>query len=206
MTKLLTFTVENYNNESISLFQLSIYFKILFSSGPDLGPDHTISFINFLSYNKIAHCVIRYCIWPTSILNWWQCKQQFIMRNCRFNLITQTAEPELNWMVFLFFLLADGSIVFVIFVDRNRSGGFAHRSPGQKLHCWMQVQGDWRQRRTDLSELHNKQPHRTVNIHWTFASKDTVSRPAHLCHRKKYLMESTRKLIFSGQKPCTRII
>ena len=156
VTKLLTFTVENYNNESISLFQLSIYFKILFSSGPDLGPDHTISFINFLSYNKIAHCVIRYCILPTSILNWWQCKQQFIMRNCRFNLITQTAEPELNWMVFLFFLLADGSIVFVIFVDRNRSGGFAHRSPGQKLHCWMQVQGDWRQRRTDLSELHNK--------------------------------------------------
>ena len=55
VTKLLTFTVENYNNESISLFQLSIYFKILFSSGPDLGPDKTISFINFLSYNKIAH-------------------------------------------------------------------------------------------------------------------------------------------------------
>ena len=55
VTKLLTFTVENYNNESISFFQLSVYFKILFSSGPDLGPDKTISFINFLSYNKIAH-------------------------------------------------------------------------------------------------------------------------------------------------------
>ena len=96
VTKLLTFTVENYNNESISFFQLSVYFKILFSSGPDLGPDKTISFINFLSYNKIAHWVIRYCICPTSILNWWQCKQQYIMRNCRFNLITQTAEPELS--------------------------------------------------------------------------------------------------------------
>ena len=55
VTKLLTFTVENHSNESISFFQLSVYFKILFSSGPDLGPDKTISFIIFLSYNKIAH-------------------------------------------------------------------------------------------------------------------------------------------------------
>lgn len=157
VTKLLTFTVENHNSESILFFQLSVYFKILFSSGPDLGPDQTISFINFLSYNKIAHWVIRSCIWSTSILNWWQCKHRYIMRNCRFNLITQTAEPELSiveWYSF-FVVVADGSIHFVIFVDRNRSGVFAHRSPGHKLHCWMQVQGDCRRRKT-LSELHNK--------------------------------------------------
>ena len=79
------------------------------------------------------------------------------MRNCRFNLITQTAEPELSLVEWYFFfvVVADGSIHFVIFVDRNRSGVFAHRSPCHKLHCWMQVQGDCRRRKT-LSELHNK--------------------------------------------------
>ena len=55
VTKLLTFTVENYNNKSISFFQLSVYSKILVFSGPDLGPGKTISFLNFLSYSKIAH-------------------------------------------------------------------------------------------------------------------------------------------------------
>ena len=55
VTKLLTFTVENYNNESISFFQLSVYFKILFSSGPKRNCFIRTQIINFLSYNKIAH-------------------------------------------------------------------------------------------------------------------------------------------------------
>lgn len=42
VTKTVTFTVENHNNESISLFQLSVEFKIRFSSGPYLGLDYTI--------------------------------------------------------------------------------------------------------------------------------------------------------------------
>ena len=42
VTKTVTFTVENHNNESISLFQLSVEFKIFFSSVPDLGLDYTI--------------------------------------------------------------------------------------------------------------------------------------------------------------------